>query len=143
MARPKTMKKTSRLMQFAQYMVSGGAYFWSGYAMFFVLDHLLHWKLWWAKLISNIVGWTIYYVLQRYWVFNNPTLKQKQTQVTIRYIFLTGVNFVIDYLIIRGLKSLGLTPYIGQFISAGFFTVWNYVWYRFWVFPEVKKKGKK
>lgn len=142
MATRKTNNKISRVTQFVQYMVSGGAYFWSGYAVFFICDHLLGWDLWWAKMTANIIGWTIYYLLQRYWVFNNPGLKAKQTQVTTRYILLTAVNFVLDYLIIRGLKELGLTPYIGQFFSAGFFTIWNYVWYRFWVFPE-SKKGRK
>jgi hypothetical protein len=31
----------------------------------------------------------------------------------------------------------GLGPYPGFFASAAFTTVWDYLWYRFWVFkPE-------
>lgn len=140
-----TKKKPSKpsrreVVQFAQYFVSGGAFFWTGYAVFFVCDQLLGLNLWWAKLIANVSGWTVNYLLQRYWVFNHPNLRKNQTQVTARYIFITLVNFLLDYGIIWSLKSLGLTPYLGQFLSAGFFTVWNYVWYRFWVFPE--KSGK-
>jgi hypothetical protein len=41
---------------------------------------------------------------------------------------------MIDYLIILGLKKIGISPYIGQFVSAGFFWGWNFFWYRFWVF---------
>lgn len=143
MTKKKNTPRISRIKQFAQYMVSGGAYFWSGYAVFFVCDHLLHWHLWWAKLTANMAGWTIYYLLQRYWVFNNPSLKKKQTQVTERYVVLTAANFVIDYSIIRALKAAGLTPYLGQFISAGFFTGWNYLWSRYWVFPETKTASRK
>lgn len=129
-------RKHAEVIRFAAYLVSGGAFFWSGYATFFVCDHLLHWHLWWAKLTANLVGWVVNYLLQRYWVFNNPRLKKHQTDVTKRYIAITLVNFVLDYVIIRTLKTAGLTPYLGQFVSAGFFTVWNYVWYRFWVFPN-------
>jgi putative flippase GtrA len=123
-------------------MISGGAYFWTGYLVFFVSDKGLHFNLWWAKLASNIVGWVVNYLLQRYWVFKNPKLNENKTQVTARYIIITLVDFVIDYFIVKSLKTLGLTPYLGQFVSSGFFTVWNYLWYRFWVFPDSFKKQK-
>ncbi len=137
------MKKKSKreAKRITEYLISGGAYFWTGYLVFFALDKGLHWSLWWVKLSANISGWTINYLLQRYWVFKNPNLKKHQTEVTSRYIFITLVDFVIDYFIVLTLKTAGLTPYLGQFVSSGFFTVWNYLWYRFWVFPE-KLKGR-
>jgi putative flippase GtrA len=142
------MKKRKKrlIIQFVEFMITGGAYFWTGYLVFFVADKGLHLNLFWAKLISNLAGWTINYILQRYWVFRNPHLKGHMADTSGRYIFITLVNFGLDYLIVAGLKSVGITPYIGQFISAGFFTGWNYVWYRFWVFPErykIKPKGKR
>jgi putative flippase GtrA len=129
-------KQRSEILRFTEYVISGGAYFWSGYLMFFVGDKVLHLSLWWAKLLANVVGWTVNYLLQRYWVFKNPKLKDHQTEVTGRYIGITLIDFGLDYLIVAGLKAVGLTPYLGQFVSSGFFTAWNYVWYRFWVFPE-------
>lgn len=141
---PKT-KKTHRklVIQFVQYSVSGGAYFWSGYLIFFIADKGLHWNLWWAKLASNVVGWVVNYTLQRFWVFNNKELKAHKTQVNTRYAIITLVDFVLDYLIVATLKSFGLTPYLGQFVSAGFFSVWNFLWYKYWVFPEKFKKSTK
>jgi putative flippase GtrA len=132
---PKLSKKPE-LVRIAEYFVSGGAYFWSGYVVFALCDKGLGLNLWWAKLAANVCGWTINYLLQRYWVFASKTLNRHQTEVSGRYIFITLVDFVMDYLIVAGLKSAGLTPYLGQFVSAGFFTFWNYLWYRFWVFPE-------
>lgn len=117
-------------------MITGGVYFWAGYALFAVLWSGLHWSLWWATIVSNVFGWAINFILQRFWVFNNKSLKGHQTQVTGRYICITLVDFVLNYFIIYNLKKIGITPYIGQFISAGFFTIWNYIWYRFWVFPN-------
>jgi putative flippase GtrA len=138
-----TKRRRKLIIQFIEYMISGGAYFWSGYALFAFLWSGLHWSLWWAKLAANVFGWTVNFILQRYWVFKNPHLKGHLGQVGARYIFITLVNFLLDYLIVAGLRIFGITPYIGQFISSGFFTVWNYFWYRFWVFPDSYKKKKR
>lgn len=132
------MKKQKRnlLVQFVEYMISGGIYFWVGSLLLDWLYYGLKWNLWWATIASNLVGWTVNYLLQRRWVFSNDNLKDKQTKVTGRYIFITLVDFVLNYFILLILRSVGITPAIGQFVSAGFFTFWNYLWYRFWVFPD-------
>jgi putative flippase GtrA len=136
----KSQQRHKVLIQFVEYMVSGGVYFWVGYAILDYLYYALHWSLWWSTILSNVVGWSVNFVLQRFWVFNNKSLKGNQTQVTTRYIIITLVDFVLNYFILYALKGVGITPAIGQFISSGFFTVWNYLWYRFWVFPEKIKK---
>ena len=132
--------KRKEIIQLAEYLISGGLYFWTGYLVFALCWSVAGWSLWWAKLSANLVGWTFNYLMQRYWVFKNDDLRDHKTEVTGRYIFITLVDFVMDYLIVAGLKAQGVTPYIGQFVSAGFFTGWNYFWYRFWVFPD--KFGK-
>lgn len=131
------------LVRIGEYMVSGGLYFWSGYLVFFICDSLLGWSLWWAKLSANVVGWVVNFMLQRFWVFNDPKLNKQKTDVTARYAVITLVNFMLDYLIVAGLKSIGITPYIGQFISAAFFTVWNYLWYKRWVFATRITRRRK
>lgn len=141
-------KQRQEITRIAEYMISGGAYFWSGYITFFIIDKIIGGAFFWAKSISTLVGWMVNYLLQRYWAFNNPNLKAHQTQVTGRYIVITLVDFVLDYLIVWGLRHVSLfgftiNPYIGQFISAGFFTIWNYLWYRFWVFPDKFATGKR
>jgi len=136
-------KQRKEITRFAEYFISGGAYFWSGYLMYFFFDKGLRTSFFWAKSVSTVFGWTVNFILQRYWVFRNPKLKKHQTEVTTHYIVITLVDFVLDYFIVYGLKLAGITPYIGQFVSSGFFTVWNYLWYRFWVFPEKFKKKVK
>ncbi len=131
-----SQKQHKSLVQFAEYLISGGAYFWSGYALFAYLWSGLHWSLWWSTIVSNLFGWTVNYILQRFWVFNNKSRAGHKTEVTSRYIFITLVDFLLNYLILYSLRKIGITPYLGQFISAGFFTGWNYFWYRYWVFPD-------
>lgn len=134
----KKLNKQQRKLtiQAAEYLVSGGAYFWAGYGIFALLWSVLGWSLWWAKLGANLVGWMVNFALQRYWVFKNPHLEGKLGKVTSRYLVITLVDFVMDYFIVYSLRRIGITPYIGQFVSAGFFTIWNYIWYRWWVFPQ-------
>lgn len=127
-----------------EYMISGGAFFWSGYVTFFLFDKVLGWNLFWATTLSYLIGWTVNFLLQRYWVFNNPKLKKHEVEVTGRYIFISLINIPINYFILAALKGIGITPYIGQFISSGFFTVWNYLWYKYWVFSaKAKQKPRK
>lgn len=122
------------LIQFLEYMVGGTAYFWSGYIIFALCYTGLQWRWLYAKMLADIVGWTINYLIQRYWAFSSKKLQHHEGQTLGRYGFITVVNLLIDYLIIASLNAIGVSPYLGFFISAGFFTVWNYIWYRFWVF---------
>ena len=139
MVRRKTIQK-----QLVEYLVAGGAFFWSGYLAFAVFDSLFHFPLFIAKQLANVIGLTINYVLEDQWVFkkgkSNHSYDKRRTG---RYAVITIFNFGIDYLIVLGLKDVGITPYLGQFVSAGFFTIWNFVWYKYWVFAHhpSKKKG--
>lgn len=136
----KIQKKTKKLLiQIAEYLVAGGAYFWSGYFIIVFLTPVI--GLWWANLIGNGVGITVNFILERYWVFDSKK-KRSITQTSYRYIIYTVINFFLNYFILKGLQDIGINVAIGQFISAGFFTVWNFIWYRLWVFkgtPHAKR----
>jgi putative flippase GtrA len=126
-------------VQFLKYMVGGSLYFWVGYAVFAICYSGLHIYWLWSKMAADIVGWSLNYFVQRYWAFNSEHLKLNEMQHVGRYISIESIGFVLDYAIIAGLRAIGITPYIGFFISAGFFTVWSFLWYKHWVFPEQKK----
>jgi putative flippase GtrA len=55
-----------------------------------------------------------------------------------RFVVLTIVNLFIGYLILRTLVKISVPLWLAQFFSAGFFTVWNWIWYKYWVFKEGK-----
>jgi putative flippase GtrA len=131
-------KKAAR--QFAKYYIGGGVYFWLGYGIFAICYSGLHWGWLPAKLLADAIGWSLNYVIQRLWAFKDQA-HLSEMQHASRYIFIEGIGFVMDYLIVWGLKSVGITPYIGFFISSAFFTVWSFFWYKYWVFPE--NGGKK
>jgi len=131
------------VIQFLRYMVGGTIYFWSGYGVFAFCYSGLHWDWLPAKIAADLIGWTLNYLVQRYWAFDNAKLQHHEERTLGRYGLLTLFNLALDYAIIASLKAIGISPYIGFFISAGFFTVWNYVWYRFWVFFGKQSKAQK
>lgn len=130
----------AQFIQFLEYLVGGFGYFWSGYAVFAVCYSGFGWNWFPAKMAADVVGWTVNYAVQRYWAFNSPALAGREAATLGRYGILTACNLFIDYLIIWALNDIGISPYVGFFVSAGFFTVWNYLWYRFWVFYG-KRRG--
>ena len=102
----KPTKQKREIVRIVEYLVSGGAYFWSGYLMFFALDKGLGLSLWWAKLLANITGWTVNYVLQRYWVFNNPNLKKQNKKTSERYFYYGQDRFVCESTCLMSSKKL-------------------------------------
>lgn len=126
--------------QFSKYMVGGSLYFWVGYGVFALCYSGLHWSWLPSKILADAIGWSLNYVVQRFWAFAGQ-VHLSEMQHAGRYVAIESVGFVLDYLIIWGLKSIGISPYVGFFISAAFFTVWSFLWYKYWVFPETG--GKK
>jgi putative flippase GtrA len=121
--------------RFAKYISGGAVYFWVGYAVFAICYSILKWDWLLAKIAADAIGWTLNYLVQRLWAFSDR-IHLSEMQHAGRYVFIESVGFVLDYLIIWGLKSIGVTPYIGFFVSAGFFTIWSWLWYKHWVFPK-------
>jgi putative flippase GtrA len=122
--------------QFLKYQAGGSIYFWTGYGIFAICYSGFGWHWFWSKVAADIVGWSLNYLVQRYWAFASDRLKFSEMQHVGRYLFIEAVGFILDYLIIAGLNAVGISPYIGFFISSAFFTVWSFAWYKYWVFPE-------
>lgn len=118
-----------------KYMAGGTLYFWVGYGVFALCYSAFHWWWLWAKMAGDIIGWSLNYLVQRFWTFSDRAHLSEMKHAG-RYLTIESVGFVMDYALIGGLKWIGISPYIGAFISSAFFTVWSYLWYKYWVFPE-------
>jgi putative flippase GtrA len=123
--------------RFTKYMAGGSLYFWVGYGVFALCYSVFGWNWLPAKIAADVIGWTLNYLVQRLWAFSDRKSMSEMKHAS-RYVIIESIGFVLDYLIIGGLNAIGVTPYLGFFISAGFFTVWSWFWYKYWVFPETK-----
>lgn len=122
------------VVQFMEYLVGGGIYFFLGISIFALGFDVLHWSWLIAKGLGDVIGWTINYVIQRYWAFNDKRLEHKDGRIIYRYIIVNGADLVIDYAIVAAFIYHHITPYAGFVVSALAVMAWNYFWYRFWVF---------
>lgn len=136
----KSAKPTKKsLIQFAFYNLGGVAFFIIGYLVFAVLYGIFSWRWWIAKIVADIIGWLTNYVIQRYLAFREESKHHKDSQLFARFSIISLLNVPIDYAIVGGLKFVGVSPFIGLWISSIFFTVWKFVWYKVWVFAAPKK----
>lgn len=127
----------SEIRRFLKYLTGGSVYFWVGYGVFAVCYSGFKWGWLPAKIAADAIGWSLNYFVQRFWAFSDQAHLGEMKHAA-RYIFIESIGFVLDYLIIAGLNHVGVSPYIGFFISAAFFSVWSYLWYKHWVFPRKK-----
>ncbi|HUD10533.1 MAG TPA: GtrA family protein [Candidatus Saccharimonadales bacterium] len=132
---PRSEKRQKQATQFAKYLVGGSLYFWVGYAIFAICYSGFHWNWLPSKIVADIIGWSLNYLVQRLWAFSDQ-VHLSEIKHAKRYVFIESIGFIMDYAIIGGLKAIGITPYIGFFISGIFFTFWSFLWYKYWVFPE-------
>src|SRR5690349_50554 len=112
------MKKLKRkhikeAKRFTEYMIGGGAQFWSGYAAYALLDAVFHVTFWPAKIVAYFVGASVNFGIERFWVFGGKKISKQQVEKSAqRYYSLMFVNFLLDLVIVGGLRELGLTPYL-------------------------------
>lgn len=120
--------------QFGYYNLGGLAFFLIGYAVFALLYGAFGWLWWLAKIIADLTGWSSNYLVQRFLAFRDESQHHGESALLGRFTFVSLVNVPIDYAIVGGLKAVGVTPFLGLAISAGFFTIWKFAWYKHYVF---------
>lgn len=126
------------IKQFVIYNLGGAAFFIIGYGIFALLYGLFGWPWWLAKALGDLCGWTANYLIQRHLVFHKESQGQRERVILGKFTLISLVNLLIDYLIVGGLRLLGVSPFLGLWISSLFFTFWKYLWYKIWVFRPSK-----
>lgn len=132
-------KRLKLVVEFIKLQLSGNILFWGTYIGYFLLHQLANWNDITALAIASIFAHCLFFIANKEWVFDDKTGKRKTSQEMIRFILFMGMNYFINLGIIAGLEHyLGLTPYIGQFVAGLFFSAWNFIGLRFWVFQEIQ-----
>ena len=126
-------------IEFVKLQLAGNVLFWGTYIGYFLLHEMAHWEYMHALVTASAIAHILFFIVDKEWVFEDETGRRKTSTEAIRFVLFMGLNFFINLGIIAGLKEyFGITPYIGQFISGLFFTVWSFVGLKFWVFRDAK-----
>ncbi|MCA9327162.1 GtrA family protein [Candidatus Saccharibacteria bacterium] len=124
------------ILQFFYYNLGGVVFFASGYLVFILLYGALHWHWLIAKAIADLAGWALNYLVQHYLAFKHNAREQGHRKVLKKYVPFSLFNILLDYAIVGGLKWVGVSPFVGLWIAAIFFTFWKWFWYKYWVFEH-------
>ncbi len=153
MTEKKKRKLLKYVIEFLKLQLTGNILFWGTYGGYFALHELMGIGETPALATASIFAHVLFFVVNKEWVFDDKTGKRKTSQEVTRFVMFMGLNYFINLGIITGLSHyFGISPYIGQFIAGLFFTAWNYIGLRFWVFQEIQhpalnvkyvKEGKK
>lgn len=126
-----------RAIEFIKLQLAGNILFWGTYLGYFVSDKVFHEPSIVALAIASLAAHCLFFVVSRDWVFDADGGKKSAQQI-VRFMVFMGFNYFLNLGILYSLEHFyHISPYIGQFISSLFFTVWNYIGLKLWVFePE-------
>ena len=123
------------IIQFVKLQLAGNIIFWGTYLGYFISDYFFGHPELWALAVASLIAHGLFFIVSREWVFDADTGERRKKQDVYRFIIFMGFGYFLNLLIIESLhRYLGVSPYIGQFISGLFFAVWNFVGLKWWVF---------
>lgn len=135
----KTQFTVANLVQFIKLQLAGNILFWGTYIGFYVFHEQIQWSEVASLTTASLIAHALFFIANKEWVFDEEGENRKSTAELVRFIIFMGINFFINIGIISGLSAFfDITPYIGQFISALFFTFWTYIGLKYWVFREAQ-----
>lgn len=125
------------LIQFIKLQLAGNILFWGTYIGYFLLHELANWSEIAALATASIIAHAAFFIVDKRWVFHEHEGRRKTRVELMRFIIFMGINYFINLAIIAGLSLyLDISPYIGQFVSALFFTFWTFIGLKYWVFRK-------
>lgn len=137
---PKAKKSLwKNIIQFVKLQLASNVLFWGTYVGYAIGDKLVRAESWKAIAVASILAHVLFFAINKKWVFNTKVGQAKTRVEMLRFLLFMGLNFFINIGIVLAFeKYLNISPYISQFIAAGFFTVWNWAGLKFWVFRHAK-----
>jgi putative flippase GtrA len=135
MSKKKNKGKFKLFIEFFKVQVAGNILFWVTYGSYFVFDAVARIPYPISFVMATIAGNIIFFMVNRQWIYNSHNGKRKSSQEIVRFILFMILNYFINLFIVQLLKdTFDISPYVGQFVAAAFFTVWTFLGLHFWVF---------
>lgn len=130
------------LRQFVKLQIAGNIPFWGTYLGFLFFDQVLHLHELASLAAATILANFLFFIVDARWVFGSGSRKagKNGTRAEIfKFVIFIAFSALLNLVLVRVLSLyVGITPYMGLFITAAFFTLWMFVGLRFWVFSSSK-----
>lgn len=126
--------------EFIKLQMAGNIPFWGTYLINFGLDKGAGVDKFQALLVATVLANALFFIADDRWVFSHSRKKRKTSSEVWRFIVFMSISALITFNITWQLYSiLGISTYIGQFISAALSILWTFVGLRFWVFAPPRR----
>jgi putative flippase GtrA len=140
---PKTKSKKRKALdlswEFVKLQIAGNIPFWGTYIINATLDKGFNTDKFQALLIGTILSNVLFFIVDDRWVFSRTRNKRKTGNEVLKFIVFMSFSALLTFNITWQLYStLGVSTYIGQFISAALSIIWTFVGLRFWVFAPAR-----
>ena len=140
---PKRRKLAIGFFEFLKLQLAGNIPFWGTYLINFALDKGLHVEPFQSLLVATVLSYAAFFFVSDRWVFNQNRDNRHSATNAWRFVIFMSITALITFNITWHLNELlGISIYIGQFISAGLSITWTFVGMKFWVFAPIRQKTK-
>lgn len=130
------------LTQFAKLQLAGNIPFWGTYLGFMLLDKVFHMPEFQALAIATVIANVLFFIVDDKWVFADTNGRHGSKYEAVKFAVFISISAIVVFAITNALSHFGgISPYIGQFISAGISTIWTFAGLRFWVFAPPRHHG--
>ncbi len=107
------MKKPSNTKQFLKYMAGGSLYFWSGYAIFAICYSGFKWNWLPSKILADAIGWTLNYLVQRFWAFSGQHhLQRFFHRLELVVVQVLGFSRQTQRIVVQSDRTCYNSPYV-------------------------------
>lgn len=128
-------------IEFLKLQLAGNIPFWGTYLLFALFDQVMAVDAFSSLLVATVIANVLFFVVDDRWVFKNSRKHRKTATEVWRFIAFMSVSSLFTFNITWQLyQLLGITPYIGQFISAVISTLLTFIGLRFWVFAPTRRR---
>jgi putative flippase GtrA len=140
----KKQKAYQLLWEFVKLQLAGNIPFWGTYIINLVLDKGFSIDKFQALLVATVLANAVFFIVDDRWVFSQTRPKRKTTDEIVRFVIFMSLSALLVFNITWQLYTLlGISTYIGQFISAALSILWTFIGLRFWVFAPAGRRKLK
>lgn len=126
-------------LTFIKLQLAGNILFYGTLGGSFLFSRLFDWPPILDVAVASILAHILFFIVNKEWIYNKKTSQRKSRQEIRRFILFMGTNYFINLgLIYIFTRFIGVNEFIAQVMAAGFFAVWNFLGFQFWVFETTK-----
>lgn len=130
--------------EFIKLQIAGNIPFWGTYFINFILDKGLGVPTFQSLLVATVLANAVYFVVDDRWVFSSSRKKRRASTNAWRFVVFMSLSALLTFNITWQLHELlGISVYIGQFISAALSILWTFIGLKFWVFAPTRRKSAR